>query len=362
MKRTLLIFAFCAFGFACFSQNYDYLVYKDGKKVEVVLSDVGKDFVKYRFPNSSNYRISAKSLFSKIVSKDGKTIYPETDNSTIGNNSVNPEIARQPQRTEFPVEEPTYNNSYNDNLSYQHTEDRLYQHDDRRRYTNRNSDYSSSTNYQEVVYLKNGSIIRGIVIEHIPNSNIKIRTADGSIFVYQTDEVERITKEPVPKQSGSVFGSSYSSNGQGMQTGYKGIIELGYAIGVGDYDLDRFKFHFINGYQFNPFFSLGFGTGFHYYDLYDDQWLIPFFADFRAHFLDNPISPYLSLGVGYSFNASNDFKGEGFLMNPTIGVSFKVARKTAINVGIGYDLQRIKVMDGYSVNCGAFSINAGVSF
>ena len=46
----------------------------------------------------------------------------------------------------------------------------------------------------DVVYLKNGSIIKGIVIEIIPNETIKIEIADGSIFVYPIDEVERIEK------------------------------------------------------------------------------------------------------------------------------------------------------------------------
>ena len=49
----------------------------------------------------------------------------------------------------------------------------------------------------DVVYLKNGSIIKGIVIETIPNETIKIETADGSIFVYPFDEVERMIKEEV---------------------------------------------------------------------------------------------------------------------------------------------------------------------
>jgi TM2 domain-containing membrane protein YozV len=54
---------------------------------------------------------------------------------------------------------------------------------------------------QDVVYLKNGSIIRGVIIEQIPEESVKIRTADGSVFVYQMSEVERITKEaPVAGQ------------------------------------------------------------------------------------------------------------------------------------------------------------------
>lgn len=47
----------------------------------------------------------------------------------------------------------------------------------------------------DVVYLKNGSIIRGIILEQIPSKSLKLQTADGSIWVYQVDEVERITRD-----------------------------------------------------------------------------------------------------------------------------------------------------------------------
>ena len=49
----------------------------------------------------------------------------------------------------------------------------------------------------DIVYLKNGSIIRGKIIEQIPNQSIKIKTRDGSIFVYKMDEITKITKETV---------------------------------------------------------------------------------------------------------------------------------------------------------------------
>lgn len=55
--------------------------------------------------------------------------------------------------------------------------------------------FSQEAALQDVVYLKNGSIIRGIIIEQIPGQSLKIRIADGSVFVYQMSDVERITKE-----------------------------------------------------------------------------------------------------------------------------------------------------------------------
>ena len=69
--------------------------------------------------------------------------------------------------------------------------------------------YSSAQELQDVVYLKNGSIIRGIIIEQIPNKTLKIKTADSSVFVFKMDDIERITREtmPAPARS-SAFVSS----------------------------------------------------------------------------------------------------------------------------------------------------------
>ncbi len=58
----------------------------------------------------------------------------------------------------------------------------------------------------DVVYLKNGSIIKGTIIEQIPNVSIKIETKDGSVFFYKIDEVEKMTKEKVV--SSNQMGSS----------------------------------------------------------------------------------------------------------------------------------------------------------
>jgi hypothetical protein len=48
---------------------------------------------------------------------------------------------------------------------------------------------------QDVVYLKNGSIVRGTIVEQVPNQSLKIQTRDGSVFVYEMAEVTKITKE-----------------------------------------------------------------------------------------------------------------------------------------------------------------------
>ena len=53
----------------------------------------------------------------------------------------------------------------------------------------------AQTSLQDVVYLKNGSIIRGDIIEMVPGETIKIMTSDGSVFVHDYADVQKFTKE-----------------------------------------------------------------------------------------------------------------------------------------------------------------------
>ncbi len=213
--------------------------------------------------------------------------------------------------------------------------------------------------YQDVVYLKNGDTIRGVIIEYVHNKLIKIKTEDKGVLVYQMDEVEKLTKEPIQAEGG------ISSGELDLKSIYRGVIELGYQIGVGDYGTDRLKLDLINSYQINSYFSLGFGIGLRYYFEEEEEALVPFFAYFRSNFMDNKTSPYFSLGMGYSLNASRDFEGYGFIFNPTVGITFKVSERSVMNIGIGYEIQKIMDIDYFysgSENSGAIGANIGISF
>jgi hypothetical protein len=209
--------------------------------------------------------------------------------------------------------------------------------------------------YQDVVSMRNMGTTQGILAGQNLNKSINIESNCRNVLVHPIYEIEKLIKEPVKNEN------SISNNSKVYESGYKGIVEMGYQYGVGAYRLNALKVNIINGYQINPYFSLGIGTGVRYY--FDEEAaLIPIFADFRANLIDNKISPYLSLGLGYSFNATNEFKGFGFLVNPTLGVSFKVSDKAALNFGVGYDLQKLKFYEYEDNSLDAISINIGISF
>ncbi|MCL1937752.1 MAG: hypothetical protein FWF52_05070 [Candidatus Azobacteroides sp.] len=217
---------------------------------------------------------------------------------------------------------------------------------------------------EDIIYLKNGSIIRGTIVEQIPNKSIRIETAEGNILAYQMNDIGKIGKagKETPRKN---YRSTQSS---GLKPGYKGIIDVGYYFGVGNVKLDRLNLNIINGYQLNPYISLGIGTGVHYY-IDDQSILIPFFADFRANFINGAVSPYLSFDIGYSFNAKDNFRGAGIMLNPTLGVSYKFADGGEMHAGFGYQRQSVQfhsvvdLFDYYPrADYGSLAIKIGFSF
>jgi len=50
-------------------------------------------------------------------------------------------------------------------------------------------------NMEDVIYLKNGSKINGIIMQLIPDSTVRIKQTDGSVWVFPMKEVDMIDKE-----------------------------------------------------------------------------------------------------------------------------------------------------------------------
>ena len=228
---------------------------------------------------------------------------------------------------------------------------------------------------QDVIYLKNGNVIRGVIVEQIPNKSFKIETLDGSILSYDIGDVEKITKE----ENKSKKSEKVTDENSGVR--YQGRIENGYAFKMTDDDFSHLKFSFINGFKFNKHISLGLGTGVRYYDELDEV-LIPIFTDFRVNFLKHKVSPYVGVGLGYSFNVSDNFEGAGLMGNLGLGVIFNFNKRNSLNFGLGFEAQSLTIIKSntsYNYNDGyygsynnhtteetniykAISLNLGFSF
>ena len=209
-------------------------------------------------------------------------------------------------------------------------------------------------NLQEVVYLKNGSIIKGVIIEQVPGVSLKIKTYDGSIFAYPMSEVEKITKEEVKPNRGGSTRTPSSFPAPSPQ--YKGFVDIGYTVGVGlGSGVDRIDLLTSHGVQIYPQLFVGAGAGLNY--VYKgNAFIVPIFANVRTDILDSYITPFVDLKIGYSV-----VDAKGFFFSPTIG-----CRIHRFNFGIGYVMQRTVLYEDYweklSANIGGISFKFGVNF
>lgn len=223
--------------------------------------------------------------------------------------------------------------------------------------------YSFAQNWQEVVYLKNGSVIRGLVVEQQSGVSLKIQTADGSLFVFPMSEVEKIIKE-FPQQK-TIGQSKYSIENindpivkaETVKTrGYRGFVDGGFTAG---YDFVCEVANTSHGYQFNPYFFVGGGLGLHCF-LIDGCVNVPIFANVRANFLNKKCSPFVDYKIGASLGDA-----PGFYTSLIAGCKIK-----KFNIGMGFTLGTTEMYDYssyyggyyYTEVIGGFTLRAGFEF
>ncbi|MDY2829240.1 MAG: hypothetical protein SOU27_08240 [Sodaliphilus sp.] len=202
---------------------------------------------------------------------------------------------------------------------------------------------ASATDLVDVVYLKNGSVIRGTLLEAAPEGNIRIETADGNLFVYRTDEVAYIAKEKKDEK-----GKKYSDNkhfsfddeqyGWEKAPRYRGFAGYTFTVGTGDeiHNYNRITLFTTHGCQINPYLFVGAGMGATYWD--DETWSYPIYADVRTEIHNafrRNFSPYLEVKTGYSVGDAN-----GFYFSPSVGFHFYFGHTNmGLSVAIGYSMQ-----------------------
>lgn len=180
------------------------------------------------------------------------------------------------------------------------------------------------SNYQDVIYLKNGSIIRGIIIEQIPNKSIKIETADRNVFVFQMDEIEKIAKEEFENKK----------TDSEKRKGFIGL-SLGASVPVGDFadmsdGLAETGLH-LNLINFGYLFSENFGISATWFgaanpiDAFDiDPW--SYGGIMVGPLLSLPLTEKLELDfrpmIGYSVTTI-----------PDVGYGIEQASSLALNIG-----------------------------
>ncbi len=139
----------------------------------------------------------------------------------------------------------------------------------------------SAQKQKDVLYLKNGSIIYGKLVE-ISENQYKIKTSDGSLFIYSNAEVEKYANE-------SVTFDGRKKEGTGM------ALEAGFLVGAQSTDYHApFSFNFLINYTYNTknIFSAGSGVEF------IGVPFTPLFFEYKYLIYDRKSTPFLFARAG----------------------------------------------------------------
>ncbi|MEN8118775.1 MAG: hypothetical protein ABFS35_00410 [Bacteroidota bacterium] len=191
---------------------------------------------------------------------------------------------------------------------------------------------------EDVVYLKNGTVIRGKILKN-ENDSIKIETHCRNIFVYKSSDLLKVSKEsynlenkPAPELN---------------QKGIYNITTIGFLTGNSELaDAQTFTFQSTLGYNYNQYIGAGVGVGIE--KLRTE--LVPVFISLKSNMLNKANSPVLNLTFGYSFPLSKEKKDEnqefsyegGINFGFDIGICSYKTQKRALLITAGYRYQIVK--------------------
>jgi hypothetical protein len=175
----------------------------------------------------------------------------------------------------------------------------------------------SAQRVKDALYLKNGSIIYGRLLE-VADNKYKIQTSDGSLMIYPESDVDKLIKET------PVYGGR-RTEGLGMS------LEAGLLLGAQNSDYDApFSFSFLGTYTIKTKNILGIGSGVEFLGVP----FVPLFMEYKYIVKDRKASPFFfARGGGLIHLADNnsdynpygserhDYKG-GFSATIGTGVSW----------------------------------------
>lgn len=132
---------------------------------------------------------------------------------------------------------------------------------------------------------------------------------------------------------------------------YRGFVDLGYNMAIGNYEIGRFGINIdtSHGYQINPFIYLGVGAGLHYIHEYKTFGMkipldsrestidIPVFANVRFNMGKGKMVPFVDGKYG-KFMTNNG----GKYMNLSAGLRIAANEKQAINFAVGYTREELE--------------------
>lgn len=195
----------------------------------------------------------------------------------------------------------------------------------------------------QTVFMKNGAIIKGCVIERKLGKSISVRTNDGNILNYDIEDVQFISDGEKNKKSNN----RYTSYQQDLYTGYRGFIDYSVFFGWNDLAYGGL-FTTIHGGYVIPYLFVGGGVSFGA-DLYKMNYndyghnleiVIPLLFNLKGYYplRNGNGGPFLDFRMGLdvlNYNLYDEYFSTSFSTSLAVGWRWNID-EGAWNVSVGW--------------------------
>ncbi len=173
--------------------------------------------------------------------------------------------------------------------------------------------------YEDVIYLNDGSVIRGTIVERVPGETYKIEIAGGSVLVVDADEVEKITKERRTAETDEKLYVGHVWGYRPFLFGFQPVFGMN-SDGGSTEILYGAEFKF--GYRVVDLYAAGLGFG---YNRIYEQSRVPIYFHNRLTYYRTPstgIYTYINVGYGMVFADYGDGNYGGMMFG--VGEGFEI--------------------------------------
>ncbi len=172
--------------------------------------------------------------------------------------------------------------------------------------------------YDDVIYLNDGSVIRGVIVEEVPGETYKIEIAGGSVFVFTADEVAEVTRKFAEEKDGvEDIESIFQFSGK-----YRPFL-FGFNAVLGRYSgwrgLTLYGGEFLVGWRVHEIYAAALGFGYtrtgggdDYYRSYAPTYkFVPIYIHNRITYLrTDMVGLYGKFDIGYGLVYVEDLPGQ----------------------------------------------------
>lgn len=199
----------------------------------------------------------------------------------------------------------------------------------------------SETPIQDVVYLHNGSMIRGQIVAQVPGESVSIQIAEGRVFTFLQEDIAVITREGAAFQEVRVQFRRALRPVVMRSEGFYQRFSVGLGLVQGRWGVEgNAALGYHAGYIFRPRLRAGLATGF---DFYGGGVILPVMAEAQADLVFKPVTPIVRVQAGYGFGiapgwANDVFRG-GLVGQVALGFRFRTRSRAEYMLTCGYKAQ-----------------------